>query len=135
MKEIEDKEKAETETQIKRQKELTAKAQTTASGLKYYIEKEGSGELPKQGDSLQVHYTLRLNDGQILDSSYDRDQPLVAQVGVTHLIQGWMEALTMFKKGTKVFLIIPPELGYGAQGAGGVIPPNATLYFDMEILE
>ena len=133
--EIKNKEKAELEAETKRQKELTAKAQTTDSGLKYYIEKEGSGDLPKQGDSLSVHYTLRLNDGKILDSSYDRDQPLTAQVGVTQLIKGWMEALTMFKKGTKVFLIIPPELGYGPQGAGGIIPPNATLYFDMEILE
>lgn len=133
--EIKKREQAEYDKEIQRQKDLTAKAQTTASGLKYFIEKEGSGDLPKQGDSLQVHYTLRLNDGIKLDSSYDRDQPLTAQVGVTQLIKGWMEALTLFKKGTKVFLIIPPELGYGPQGAGGVIPPNATLYFDMEILE
>lgn len=118
-----------------RQKELTAKASETPSGLKYFIEKEGTGEMPMEGDMLQVHYTLRLDDGIKLDSSFDRDQPLKAQVGVTQLIQGWMEALTLFKKGTKVFLIIPPELGYGPQGAGGVIPPNATLYFDMEILE
>lgn len=118
-----------------RQKELTEKATETESGLKYFIEREGTGSLPLDGDHLQVHYTLRLADGQKLDSSYDRDQPLEAQVGVTQLIQGWMEALTLFKRGTKVFLIIPPELGYGPQGAGGVIPPNATLYFDMEILE
>jgi len=135
MEEIKKREQAEKDKEIQRQKDLTAKAQTTASGLKYFIEKEGTGELPKQGDSLKVHYTLRLKDGMELDSSYSRDQPLTAQVGVTQLIQGWMEALTLFKRGTKVFLIIPPELGYGPQGAGGVIPPNATLYFDMEILE
>lgn len=135
MAEIEKEEQAEREKEIQRQKDLTAKAQKTVSGLMYYIEKEGDGEMPKQGDALNVHYTLRLNDGEKLDSSYDRDQPLQAQVGVTQLIPGWMEALKMFKKGTKVFLIIPPELGYGAQGAGGVIPPNATLYFDMEILK
>ncbi len=133
--EIKKTEQAEKEKEIQRQKDLTAKAQSTASGLKYFVEKEGTGDLPVTGDSLKVHYTLRLNDGEKLDSSYDRDQPLTAQVGVTQLIQGWMEALTLFKRGTKVFLIIPPELGYGAQGAGGVIPPNATLYFDMEILD
>lgn len=135
---IEAEEKIELEkakVEIERQKELTAKASKTESGLMYFIEKEGTGELPKHGDHVKVHYTLRLNDGQKLDSSFDRNMPLEAQVGITGLIQGWMEALTMFKKGTKVFLIIPPELGYGPQGAGGVIPPNATLYFDMEVLE
>lgn len=129
------KEKAELQKEIDRQTELTAKAQKTESGLMYFIEKEGNGELPKHGETLEVHYTLRLKDGKILDSSYDRNMPLTAQVGITSLIPGWMEALTLFKKGSKVFLIIPPELGYGAQGAGGVIPPNATLYFDMEILD
>lgn len=133
--EIEKKEKAELEIEIQRQKDLTSKAKSTESGLKYVIEKEGTGAMPVQGDNLQVHYTLRLADGKKLDSSFDRNQPLEAQVGVTSLIQGWMEALTLFKKGTKVFLIIPPDLGYGPQGAGGVIPPNATLYFDMEILD
>ena len=130
-----DKEKAELQKDIDRQKEMTAKAQKTPSGLMYVIEKEGTGELPKHGDKVEVNYALRLNDGKILDSSFERNQPLTAEVGVTGLIQGWMEALTMFKKGSKVFLIIPPELGYGPQGAGGVIPPNATLYFDMEILD
>lgn len=129
------KEKAELQKEIDRQTELTAKAQKTESGLMYFIEKEGNGELPKHGETLEVHYTLRLKDGKVLDSSYDRNMPLTAQVGITSLIPGWMEALTLFKKGSKVFLIIPPELGYGAQGAGGVIPPNATLYFDMEILD
>ncbi|MDX9704474.1 MAG: peptidylprolyl isomerase [Weeksellaceae bacterium] len=133
--EINKKEEAAKAQEVQRQKDLTAKASKTASGLMYYIEKEGSGDLPKEGEVLNIHYTLRLNDGEKLDSSYDRNQPLTAQVGVTNLIQGWMEALTLFKKGSKVFLIIPPELGYGAQGAGGVVPPNATLYFDMEVLD
>ncbi len=127
-------EKAIKDAEIARQKELEAKALTTDSGLQYVILEEGEGALPVHGDDLLVHYTLRLNDGEKLDSSYDRDQPLPATVGVTGLIQGWMEALTMFKKGSKVFLIIPPQLGYGAQGAGGVVPGNAKLYFDMEIL-
>ncbi len=133
--EINKKEQIELDKEIQRQKDLTAKASSTDSGLKYFIEKEGTGAMPVEGDNLQVHYTLRLADGKKLDSSFDRNQPLDAQVGVTQLIQGWMEALTLFKKGTKVFLIIPPDLGYGPQGAGGVIPPNATLYFDMEILD
>lgn len=132
---IQKKEQAEKNVEIQRQKDLTAKAQKTASGLMYYIEKEGTGDLPKQGDAVEVHYTLRLNDGEKLDSSHDRNQPLDAVVGETQLISGWMEALTLFKKGTKVFLIIPSDLGYGPQGAGGVIPPNATLYFDMEVLD
>ncbi|MFA7448611.1 MAG: peptidylprolyl isomerase [Weeksellaceae bacterium] len=132
---IQKKEQAEKNVEIQRQKDLTAKAQKTASGLMYYIEKEGTGDLPKQGDAVEVHYTLRLNDGEKLDSSHDRNQPLDAVVGETQLIPGWMEALTLFKKGTKVFLIIPSDLGYGPQGAGGVIPPNATLYFDMEVLD
>lgn len=133
--EIEAAENAEKSRQIQRQKELTSKAQKTDSGLMYFIEEQGSGAKPNRGETLNVHYTLRLNDGEKLDSSFDRNEPLTAVVGETQLIQGWMEALTLFERGTKVFLIIPSELGYGPQGAGGVIPPNATLYFDMEILD
>ncbi|MBF0596085.1 peptidylprolyl isomerase [Faecalibacter rhinopitheci] len=125
---------AEKDAEIARQKELEAKAISTESGLKYVILEEGQGEVPAHGDAIKTHYTLRLNDGEKLDSSYDRSQPLDVTVGVTGLIQGWMEALTLFKKGTKVFLIIPSQLGYGDRGAAGVIPPNATLYFDMEVL-
>lgn len=121
--------------EIERQKELTTQAKKTESGLMYVVLEEGNGAMPSAGDELEVHYTLRLEDGEKLDSSFDRNQPLTAVVGETQLIQGWMEALTMFKKGSKVFLIIPSDLGYGPQGAGGVIPPNATLYFDMEILD
>src|SRR5690606_36345652 len=127
--------RAKIDLEIQRQKDLMARASKTDSGLMYVVEKEGTGSIPAHGVEVKVHYTLRLNDGEILDSSYDRNQTLSAEVGVTQLIRGWMEALTLFKKGSKVFLIIPPDLGYGAQGAGGVIPPNATLYFDMEILD
>ena len=132
--EAEAKVQAEKDAEIARQKELEAKALSTPSGLKYVILEEGTGAKPVQGDDIKVHYTLRLNDGEKLDSSYDRSQPLDATVGVTGLIQGWMEALTMFNRGSKVFLIIPSDLGYGSRGASGVIPPNATLYFDMEVL-
>lgn len=133
--EIERLEKAKADAETKRQFELNSMAKSTDSGLKYVILEEGAGAVPTSGEEIEVHYTLRLADGKKLDSSFDRNQPLKAIVGQTQLIPGWMEALTLFKKGSKVFLIIPPELGYGAQGAGGVIPPNATLYFDMEILE
>ena len=126
---------AELGAEVARQKDLESKAISTASGLKYVILEEGNGEVPAHGEAIKTHYTLRLADGEKLDSSYDRNQPLDVQVGITGLIQGWMEALTLFKKGTKVFLIIPSELGYGARGAGGVVPPNATLYFDMEVLD
>ena len=133
--EAEAKKQAELDAEIARQKELEAKAITTESGLKYVILEEGNGTVPTHGEAIQTHYTLRLANGEKLDSSFDRNQPLDVQVGVTGLIQGWMEALTLFKKGTKVFLIIPSELGYGARGAGGVVPANATLYFDMEVLD
>ena len=116
-------------------KKLTESAQTTDSGLRYVVLEEGDGAMPIDGDDIQVHYTLKLANGEKIDSSYDRKQPLDVTVGRTQLIQGWMEALTMFKRGTKVLLIIPPTLGYGERGAGGVIPPNSTLYFDMEVLK
>lgn len=129
------KEAAEKAKEVERLKELESKAQATDSGLKYVIEKEGEGAKPVHGDAINVHYTLRLADGEKVDSSYDRQDPLRVTVGVTGLIQGWMEALTMFNRGSKVMLIIPSHLGYGDRGAGRVIPPNATLYFDMEVLE
>lgn len=128
-------EEAKLQAEVDRIKELTAKAQETPSGLKYVILEEGDGAKPAKGDAIDVHYTLRLDNGKVLDSSYDRKQPLAINVGQTQLIMGWMEALTMFNRGSKVFLAIPPKLGYGAQGAGGVVPPNATLYFDMEVLK
>lgn len=121
--------------EVDRIKDLSSKAQKTESGLGYTILEQGDGAKPVHGEDIHVHYTLRLEDGKVLDSSYNRQQPLDVQVGVTQLIQGWMEALTMFEKGTKVFLTIPSDLGYGPNGAGGVIPPNATLYFDMEVLK
>lgn len=128
-------EEAKMQKEIDRIKELTEKAETTPSGLRYVILEQGDGAKPAKGDDLDIHYTLRLANGKVLDSSYDRNQPLDVKVGQTQLIQGWMEALTMFERGSKVFLIVPPTLGYGSQGAGGVVPPNATLYFDMEVLK
>ena len=107
---------------------------TTPSGLKYIDEKAGTGESPKTGQTVTVHYTGTLTDGKKFDSSVDRGQPLSFQIGVGQVIKGWDEGIMTMKVGGKRKLTIPPELGYGARGAGGVIPPNATLIFDVELL-
>ena len=108
---------------------------TTESGLKYIDEKIGTGDFPYKGDLLVVHYTGTLEDGTKFDSSHDRNQPIDFPVGTGRVIKGWDEGIMLLNVGTKAKLIIPSDLGYGARGAGGVIPPNATLIFDVELLE
>lgn len=108
---------------------------TTPSGLKYVDLVEGTGASPTPGQSVTVHYTGTLEDGKKFDSSVDRGQPFVFQIGRRRVIRGWDEGVMTMKIGGKRKLIIPPNLGYGARGAGGVIPPNATLIFEVELLD
>jgi peptidylprolyl isomerase len=116
----------------------SGKPVTTSSGLQFTDSQVGTGAQPKQGQTAVVHYTGYLNDngakGKKFDSSVDRGQPFEFPVGAGRVIKGWDEGVASMKVGGKRTLIIPPALGYGASGAGGVIPPNATLIFDVELL-
>ena len=106
----------------------------TESGLQYEDIVAGTGVMPEVGQQVTVHYTGTLEDGSKFDSSRDRNQPFVFTLGVGQVIKGWDEGVASMRVGGQRKLIIPPDLGYGAQGAGGVIPPNATLLFDVELL-
>ena len=109
---------------------------TTDSGLQYEELQEGSGaEVIGRGQTVVVHYTGWLEDGTKFDSSLDRNDPFSFPVARGYVIRGWDEGVVGMKIGGKRKLTIPPDLGYGAQGAGGVIPPNATLIFEIELLE
>ncbi|KNY21098.1 FKBP-type peptidyl-prolyl cis-trans isomerase [Methylobacterium sp. ARG-1] len=111
---------------------------TLPSGLKYQDEVVGTGPEPKAGQQITVQYTGWLDEGgkkgKKFDSSRDRNQPFSFPLGAGQVIKGWDLGVATMKTGGKRTLIIPPELGYGARGAGGVIPPNATLIFDVELL-
>lgn len=106
---------------------------TLPSGLQYEVLKEGNGKKPKATDKVKCHYEGTLIDGTLFDSSIQRGQP--ATFGVNQVISGWVEALQLMSEGSKWRLYIPSELGYGAQGAGEMIPPHSTLLFDVELLE
>jgi FKBP-type peptidyl-prolyl cis-trans isomerase FklB len=106
---------------------------TSDSGLMYKVVKKGDGEMPKDTDSVTVHYEGKLVNGKVFDSSYERGQPVTFQV--TQVIPGWTEALKMMKKGAEWEVVIPPQLAYGEQGAGGLIGPNQTLVFKIELID
>ena len=116
-----------------------AKTMTTPSGLQITDTKVGTGATPKAGQTCVVHYTGWLYEngtkGKKFDSSVDRNEPFEFPVGMHRVIAGWDEGVASMKVGGKRTLIIPPALGYGARGAGGVIPPNATLMFEVELLD
>ncbi len=106
-----------------------------AAELQIEVLTEGTGAQPKAGQSVSVHYTGWLTDGTKFDSSKDRDQPFGFTLGKGQVIKGWDQGVATMKEGAKVKLTIPPELGYGAHGAGGIIPPYATLVFEVELLK
>jgi peptidyl-prolyl cis-trans isomerase A (cyclophilin A) len=110
-------------------------ATKTASGLYYEITEAGSGAKPKRGQTVSVHYAGYLLNGQKFDSSFDRNQPIQVAIGTGQVIAGWDEGIMLLNEGAKAKFIIPPQLGYGAQGAGGVIPPNATLIFEVQLVK
>jgi peptidylprolyl isomerase len=116
----------------------TGKTMTTPSGLQITDTKVGTGASPKTGQTCVMHYTGWLYEngakGKKFDSSVDRGEPFEFPIGARRVIAGWDEGVATMKVGGKRTLIIPPSLGYGARGAGGVIPPNATLIFDVELL-
>ena len=122
--------------EIARIRQAYPEAQSTTSGLHYIVTSEGSGSsTPKTGDSITAHYKGTLLNGTKFDSSYDRGEPFSFQVGLGRVIKGWDEAFQAMKKGEKRTLIIPSKLGYGSRGAGGSIPPNATLVFEVELID
>ncbi len=133
------KEKAAQEGQdkiIKMIKDKWPEARFTHTGMYFIVTKEGEGDKPQAGNTITAHYTGKLlENGRKFDSSYDRGEPIKFEVGVGRVIRGWDEALIHMKRGEKRTLIIPPKLAYGERGAGGVIPPNAWLVFDVELVD
>ncbi|WP_271855495.1 peptidylprolyl isomerase [Patiriisocius marinus] len=115
--------------------DLIAGFDKTDSGLYHKLIQKGDGAKPESGNTVAVHYKGMLPDGTVFDSSYKRGNPIEFPVGMGHVIAGWDEGIMMLNKGDKARFVIPSHLGYGAQGAGGVIPPNATLVFDVELMD
>jgi FKBP-type peptidyl-prolyl cis-trans isomerase len=106
----------------------------TESGLEYVETLAGTGVQAQAGKTVRVHYTGKFPDGKVFDSSVTRGEPLEFPLGAGRVIKGWDEGIALMKVGGKATLTIPPNLAYGARGAGGVIPPNATLVFDVELI-
>jgi peptidylprolyl isomerase len=111
-----------------------ANMEKTSTGLFYSIDKQGTGSKATKGQTVSVHYTGKLLDGTVFDSSYRRNEPISFKLGQNQVIAGWEEGISLLSQGAKAKLVIPSHLGYGASGAGGVIPPNATLVFELELV-
>jgi len=126
---------AQTEKSPLEPTKVDGKPKTTASGLQYWDIKVGTGATAAAGKMVKVHYTGWLTNGKKFDSSIDRGQPFAFSLGAGQVIKGWDEGVAGMKVGGKRQLRIPPELGYGARGAGNAIPPNSTLIFDVELLD
>ncbi|WP_108866975.1 peptidylprolyl isomerase [Aquimarina aquimarini] len=131
--------KAEREAAAKKKseellEELAAGFDKTESGLRYKIIQKGDGDNAEKGKTVSVHYKGSLTDGTVFDSSYKRNQPIDFPLGMGQVISGWDEGIALLQVGDKARFVIPPHLGYGERGAGGVIPPNATLVFDVELV-
>lgn len=132
--------KVEREAAAKKQQEellgeISQGFNKTDSGLRYKVEEKGNGTKAEKGKSVAVHYKGMLADGTVFDSSYKRNEPIEFPLGKGHVIKGWDEGIQLLKEGDQARFVIPPHLGYGQHGAGGVIPPNATLVFDVELVK
>ncbi|GGA77100.1 peptidyl-prolyl cis-trans isomerase [Flavobacterium palustre] len=114
---------------------LAAGFEKTESGLRYQFIQRGEGKQAQNGKTVSVHYTGQLPDGKVFDSSYPRKKPIEFPLGQGNVIEGWDEGIALLKVGDKARFVIPAHLGYGSRGAGGVIPPNATLIFDVELMD
>jgi peptidyl-prolyl cis-trans isomerase A (cyclophilin A) len=126
------KQKAAVEAELDK---LATGFEKTESGLRYQILQKGSGSQATKGATVSVHYKGQLSDGTVFDSSYKRKEPIEFALGTGQVIAGWDEGVALLNVGDKARFVIPSHLGYGAQGAGGVIPPNANLIFDVELVE
>ena len=125
-------EKAKAEATLEK---LAAGFEKTASGLRYKIIQKGKGKQAEKGKIVSVHYSGSLENGEVFDTSYTRNQPFDFPLGNGQVIEGWEEGIQLLQVGDKVRFVIPSHLGYGARGAGGVIPPDATLIFDIELMD
>ena len=126
--------KKEKENELKILKDLSKGFSKTSSGLLYKFEKENNSHKPSNGNKVKVHYKGMLLDGTVFDSSFKRNQPIEFTLGVGQVIKGWDEGISLLGIGDKASFIIPSDLAYGTSGAGGVIPPNATLVFEVELI-
>lgn len=124
--------KAESEAKLE---QLAAGFEKTESGLRYQFIQRGSGKKAENGKTVSVHYEGSLENGKVFDSSYARKKPIEFKLGIGQVIEGWDEGIALLQVGDKARFVIPSDLGYGPSGAGGVIPPNAVLVFDVELMD